>query len=128
MQSAKLVPKGGTSPTRTSASIPLESRKQAQLKTVDQFKVFYQFRFTDKLPESGITFVNRTLDDTSRHYKGVHYDRGNGIAVADVDGDGLYDIHFVNQAGENELWKVSAAENSKTSLKRPESRCPAASV
>lgn len=83
----------------------LASRKAAQLKTVDQFKVFYQFHFVDKLPESGITFVNRTVDDTARHYKGVHYDHGNGIAVADVDGDGLYDIYFVNQAGENQLWK-----------------------
>jgi enediyne biosynthesis protein E4 len=35
----------------------------------------------------------------------VHYDHGNGIAVADVDGDGLLDIYFVNQLGGNELWK-----------------------
>lgn len=83
----------------------LEARKQAQMRTVNQFKVFYRFHFTDRLPESGITFVNRTVDDTARHYKGVHYDHGNGVAVADVDGDGLYDIYFVNQAGENELWK-----------------------
>ena len=27
------------------------------------------------------------------------------LAVADVDGDGLYDIYFVNQVGGNELWK-----------------------
>ncbi len=83
----------------------LASRKQAQLATAGQFKVFYQFHFTDKLPESGITFVNHTVDDTARHYKGVHYDHGNGIAVADVDGDGLYDIYFLNQVGGNELWK-----------------------
>jgi len=83
----------------------LEARKKAQLDTVNQFQVFYQFHFTDKLPESGITFVNHTVDDTSRHYKGVHYDHGNGIAVADVDGDGLYDIYFVNQVGGSELWK-----------------------
>ena len=38
-------------------------------------------------------------------HKPVHYDHGNGIAVADVDGDGLYDIYFVNQVGGNELWK-----------------------
>ena len=77
----------------------LAARKQAQLETANQFKVFYQFHFTDKLKESGITFVNHTVDDTARHYKGVHYDHGNGIAVADVDGDGLYDIYFVNQVG-----------------------------
>jgi hypothetical protein len=75
------------------------------METANQFKVFYQFHFTDKLKDSGITFVNHTVDDTARHYKGVHYDHGNGIAVADVDGDGLYDIYFVNQVGGNELWK-----------------------
>jgi hypothetical protein len=83
----------------------LEARKQAQLQTVNQFKVFYQFHFTDKLKESGITFVNHVVDDSSKNYKGVHYDHGNGIAVADVDGDGLYDIYFTNQVGGNELWK-----------------------
>ena len=34
-----------------------------------------------------------------------HYDHGTGITVADVDGDGLYDIYFINQVGGNELWK-----------------------
>ena len=35
----------------------------------------------------------------------MHYDHGNGVAVADVDGDGLPDILFVNQVGANELWR-----------------------
>ena len=30
---------------------------------------------------------------------------GNGVSVADVDGDGLYDIYFVTQLGSNQLWK-----------------------
>ena len=38
-------------------------------------------------------------------YKAAHYDHGNGIAVADVDGDGLLDIYFVNQVGGNQLWR-----------------------
>src|ERR1700730_6258796 len=83
----------------------LPARKQAQMATVNQFKVFYQFQFTDKVKESGITFVHRIVDDAGKTYKQVHYDHGNGIAVADVDGDGLYDIYFVNQVGGNELWK-----------------------
>jgi enediyne biosynthesis protein E4 len=83
----------------------LAARKQAQLAAVSQFKVFHQFHFTDKVAESGITFVARGVEDTGRHYKAVHYDHGTGIAVADVDGDGLYDIYFVNQVGGNELWK-----------------------
>jgi enediyne biosynthesis protein E4 len=92
-------------PATDSGVDTLAARKQAQMETVSQFKVFYQFHFTDKLKDSGITFVNHTVDDTARQYKGVHYDHGNGIAVADVDGDGLYDIYFVSQIGGNELWK-----------------------
>jgi enediyne biosynthesis protein E4 len=83
----------------------LPARKQAQLQTENQFKVFYQFHFADKLKESGITFVNHAVDDATLHMKAAHYDHGTGIAVADVDGDGLYDIYFVNQVGGNELWK-----------------------
>ena len=56
-------------------------------------------------PESGITFQNRVVDDAARDYKAVHYDHGNGLAVADVDEDGLVDIYFVNQIGDNELWR-----------------------
>jgi hypothetical protein len=52
------------------------------------------------------------VDDAGKTYKQVHYDHGNGIAVADVDGDGLYDICFANQVGGNELWKAWAAAGS----------------
>ncbi len=83
----------------------LPARKKAQQETMNQFKVFYQFQLVDKVKESGITFVHRIVEDAGRHHKPVHYDHGNGIAVADVDGDGLYDIYFVNQVGGNELWK-----------------------
>lgn len=83
----------------------MAARKQAQMKTVKQFKLFYQFQFSDRVRESGITFVNHAVEDAGSHYKPIHYDHGNGIAVADVDGDGLYDIYFVNQVGGNELWK-----------------------
>jgi enediyne biosynthesis protein E4 len=83
----------------------LTARKQAQLETVNNFKVFYQFQFTDKVKESGITFVQHAVEEATRHYMANHYDHGNGVPVADVDGDGLYDIYFVNQAGGNQLWK-----------------------
>lgn len=83
----------------------LPARKKAQLETVKQFKVFYQFQFSDKVKDSGITFVHHIVSDAGRTYKAIHYDHGNGLAVADVDGDGLYDIYFVNQVGGNELWK-----------------------
>ena len=83
----------------------LASRQKAQLDTTDRFKVFFKFRFTDALQDSGITFFHHMVDDAGIDYKPVHYDHGTGVAVADVDGDGLYDIYFVNQVGGNELWK-----------------------
>lgn len=83
----------------------LPARKKMQLQSLNQFKVFYQFQFLDKIKESGITFVHRIGQDAGYHYKPVHYDHGNGIAAADVDGDGLCDIYFVNQVGGSELWK-----------------------
>jgi enediyne biosynthesis protein E4 len=83
----------------------LPARRQAQLDTADRFKVFFKFHFTDALKDSGITFFHHMVDDAGIDYKPVHYDHGTGIAVADVDGDGLYDIYFVNQVGGSELWK-----------------------
>jgi len=94
-----------TYPDPDAGADSLAARQQAQWDTVSQFRVFYQFHFADRLKESGITFVNHVVDDSSKNYMAVHYDHGNGIAVADVDGDGLYDIYFTNQAGGNELWK-----------------------
>ncbi len=92
-------------PSEDAGADSLAARKKAQLETVKQFKVFYQFHFTDRLKESGITFVYHAVDDITKHMKMGHYDHGSAIAVADVDGDGLYDIYFVNQVGGNQLWK-----------------------
>lgn len=83
----------------------LAARKEAQLETVGQFKVFHDFQFADRVKESGITFIQHSVADTRIDMKPSQYDHGNGIAAADVDGDGLYDIYFVNQVGGNELWK-----------------------
>jgi len=83
----------------------LEIRQQAQLATLEQFEVFIGFRFTDIVKESGITFLHQPVDDPRRLAKAVHYDHGTGLAAADVDGDGLLDIYFVNQLGPNQLWK-----------------------
>jgi hypothetical protein len=83
----------------------LALRKEAQLATENQFKVFYGFHFTDELKASGITFRHQAVTDELQSWKPTHYDHGSAVAVADVDGDGLYDILFVNQVGGNELWK-----------------------
>ena len=85
--------------------ISLKRRQEAQLLAASDYKVFHEFRFTDRRPESGITFRNLITDDNLKQLKPTHYDHGNGVAVADVDGDGLQDIYFVTQVGSNELWR-----------------------
>ncbi len=85
------------------ASLP--ARAAAELKTRNEFGVFNGFHFADRLPESGITFSQQIVDDSGKHYKAVHYDHGSGMAVADVDGDGLLDVYFVTQLGRNGLWR-----------------------
>ena len=83
----------------------LEERRSDQIAAADRFEVFCDFRFVDRVEESGIAFRHRPVDDAARTYKAVHYDHGNGLAVADVDGDGLHDLYFVNQIGANQLWR-----------------------
>lgn len=83
----------------------LPQRKAAQIEAARHFTVFHSFQFSDQLKESGITFVHHAVDDITKHMRMGHYDHGSAIAVADVDGDGLYDIYFVNQVGGNQLWK-----------------------
>jgi enediyne biosynthesis protein E4 len=80
-------------------------RKKEQEERARNYNVLHDFKLVDRLPQSGITFKPSITDDTKKNYKADHYDHGNGIAVADVDGDGLYDIYFVNQMGCNELWR-----------------------
>ena len=83
----------------------LDAVRDAQVRASAGAGVFRDFRFTDRLVESGISFRHRIVDDAGRTYKAAHYDHGNGIAIADVDGDGLTDIYFVNQVGGNQLWR-----------------------
>src|SRR6185295_10382271 len=83
----------------------LAARERAQRSTVEKFRVPIDFRFTERLAESGITFVHQIVDDAGKTYKPAHYDHGNGIAAADVDGDGLVDLYFTSQMGGNELWR-----------------------
>ncbi|HEY7290985.1 MAG TPA: CRTAC1 family protein [Vicinamibacterales bacterium] len=83
----------------------LAARKQAQISGASHLQVAHDFQFTDALTASGIQFVHHIVEDAGKHYKAVHYDHGTGLGVADVDGDGLYDIYFVNQVGGNQLWK-----------------------
>ena len=99
----------------------LKARKQAQIQTLDQFGVFHDFQFSDRVSESGITFKNIVVDDAAKQYKAIHYDHGNGIAAADVDGDGRIDLYFVTQLGSNELWRNLGNGRLRTSQRRLES-------
>src|SRR3954463_8318131 len=83
----------------------LQPLRDAQVKAAASLAVFHDFQFTDRLSESGITFKHRIVDDAGKTYKAAHYDHGNGLAMADVDGDGLIDLYFVSQVGGNQLWK-----------------------
>lgn len=83
----------------------LKKRADEQARLVKQYKSFHDFKFTDRRVESGITFEQNAVDDSSKHWIPVHYDHGSAVAVADVDGDGLLDIYFANQLGGNELWR-----------------------
>jgi len=83
----------------------MSARRDAQLRTAERLTVFHEFGYEDRLEASGIGFLHRVVDDAGRHYKLVHYDHGNGVAIADVDGDDLWDVYFVSQLGRNELWR-----------------------
>lgn len=83
----------------------MDSRRESQLETRDQIPVNSNFQFRDVRRQSGIRFLHQIVDDSGSEYKGVHYDHGNGLTIADVDGDGLIDVYFVNQLGENGLYR-----------------------
>ena len=83
----------------------LQKLGDAQAKAMAGVAAFHDFQFTDRLSASGITFRHRIVDDAGKTYKAAHYDHGNGLAIADVDGDGRTDLYFVNQVGGNQLWR-----------------------
>ena len=83
----------------------LDQRKLRQQTAAKNHPAFYGLQFTNRVQDSRITFENRVVDDAGKTYQAAHYDHGNGMAVADIDGDGLLDIYFTTQLGKNQLWR-----------------------
>jgi hypothetical protein len=83
----------------------LKRRDAVQRRAMEGVEIERNFRFTDRLPQSGIKFVHLPTYDGTKNFKVVHYDHGNGILTADVDGDGLHDLLFINQVGPNHLYR-----------------------
>ena len=50
----------------------LPARMRAQLETRSEFTSFIDFRFPDRIDESGIQFLNRVVEDAGITYKAVH--------------------------------------------------------
>ena len=87
---------------QTALSDPRPAQQKANAQSAG---IFTGFTFTDKIKESGIRFEHKIVDDVGTNYKAIHYDHGNGMAIADVDGDGWEDIYFTTLSGTNELWR-----------------------
>ncbi len=83
----------------------LEDRGAFQLRASRNFEIFVGFRFTDQVMGSGIGFEHESVDDSLKSWMPVHYDHGNGVAIADVDGDDRSDVYFTSQLGGNRLYR-----------------------
>ena len=83
----------------------LTERIADQTARLKESKVYHDFQLADQIKASGINFRNQILDEQRSRLQVNHFDHGNGICMADVDGDGLQDLYFVNQAGPNSLYR-----------------------
>lgn len=61
-------------------------------------------QFVDVLRDSGIQFQHHFFpSEQGENYRMNQYDHGSGVLVADVNGDGLFDIYFLDFLGPNAL-------------------------
>jgi hypothetical protein len=93
------------SPEHAYAINRLEARRVYQEQLARQMKAKHDFGFVDAVLSSGVNFEHHVVDDAGLTYKAAHYDHGNAVAAADVDGDGWVDLYWTTQGGENELWR-----------------------
>lgn len=103
-QDSKANPKPFPYPSTVLAPAWIKDRREEQLASLPSFNVFTDFLFTDRCPESGIDFEHQSVDYACKINIAAHYDHGNGIAVADVNGDGSLDVYLSTQIGANQLW------------------------
>ncbi|MEW5979470.1 MAG: CRTAC1 family protein [Acidobacteriota bacterium] len=62
-------------------------------------------RFVDVLQDSGIRFQHHFFrSEQGENYRMNQYDHGSGVLVADVNGDGLFDIYLLDFLGPNALY------------------------
>ena len=101
LQAAEPVARQTFNPLGTNSNVlPLLAAAEArQREAARSWSVFHDFTFEDRVEASGIRFQMHPVEDASKNYKAVHYDHGTGLAVADVDWDGLLDVYFVDQRG-----------------------------
>lgn len=83
----------------------LAGMASAEAATQQKLGVSPAFRFQDCAQEIGMTFTPQIVDDQRHRLLVNHYDHGNGVSVADVDGDSNPDLYFTSQVGPNELWR-----------------------
>lgn len=96
--------KNNRPPSRSPVTLNfLAERSREQELKAKEGEAFYGFQFTNQIDASGIQFENHVVDDAGKNYQAAHYDHGNGLAVADVDGDGLLDVYLTTQLGKNQL-------------------------
>ena len=96
---------GQTAENATAPPGWLAERARQEADLAAKSSTLHDFHFTDQRSASGITFVNRVVDDAGKSYKLVHYDHGSGVCAADINADSLPDLYFATQLGTNELWK-----------------------
>ena len=102
----------------------LLARAAQETELATRSSVNHDFQFTDRREQSGITFVNRSVDDAGKAYKKDHYDHGTGVCTADVDGDGRPDLYLVTQLGSDELWRNAGGDRYENVTDRAHLRMP----